>query len=93
MKDPKPCDVCHIGTLRPQRQTYATWYDGHLILLPDVDTWLCDVCGEFFYDPTVIARVDWLLGTQQPMPPSGTHQGSSKGMGTAVLSSGRRRSA
>lgn len=93
MKDPGPCDVCHLGTLRPQPQTYATWYDGYLVLLPDANAWLCDVCGEFFYDPTVIARIGWLLGAQQPTRSSGTHHDRTRDVGAAALSSGRRRSA
>lgn len=46
------------------------------MIVPDVDAWLCDVCGDFFHDPEVTARIELLLGntptaphpTQRPEP-------------------------
>lgn len=88
----KTCDTCHIGTLQHQRQTYATWYHGHLVVLPGVDAWLCDVCAEFFYDPMMIARIDMLLGSQQTLHPTGERRRSDHGI-MGFSSSARRGSA
>jgi len=33
-----------------------------MIVLPNVDGWICDVCGDFVYDSEVVARAELLLG-------------------------------
>ena len=43
--------------------TYTSWLDGKLVVLPNVDGWLCDVCGEFLHDPEAVARTELLLGS------------------------------
>lgn len=56
------CDVCHIGLLQPRRVTYATRLGDHLLMLPDIHVFICDVCGESVYDPETMARIEMLLG-------------------------------
>lgn len=41
------CEHCHIGTLHRRRRTHTRWLAGHLILVPNIEILLCDVCGEF----------------------------------------------
>jgi YgiT-type zinc finger domain-containing protein len=64
MTEPKQCEVCHIGTMHPMRAAYTTWLHGHLVIVPDVHAWLCDVCGEFEHAEDIIARIEFLLGNQ-----------------------------
>lgn len=45
-----------------QRGSYTSWLEGHLVIQPNVPIWVCDVCGEFMYDPETVARVEVLLG-------------------------------
>lgn len=61
---PKPCEVCHIGTLNPVHSTYTSWLQDQFIMVPDLNAWLCDVCGEFQFDSDIIARIELLLGNQ-----------------------------
>jgi YgiT-type zinc finger domain-containing protein len=56
------CDICHIGLLQPRRVTYAARLGDHLLMLPDIHVFICDVCGEATYDPETIARIEMLLG-------------------------------
>lgn len=56
------CTVCHIGLLHLRRVTYTRMMDHHLLILPNMAVWLCDVCGEFSYDPEAMRRLHMLLG-------------------------------
>jgi YgiT-type zinc finger domain-containing protein len=56
------CDVCHIGLLHPRRVTYAAQVGNNLLVLPGIQVFICDVCGESTYDPQTIARIEMLLG-------------------------------
>ena len=62
------CDVCNLGVLRTHKTTYSSWWRGHLVVLPDVLTWICDVCGETTYETDTIIRVELLLGDGLPAP-------------------------
>ena len=56
------CDACHIGILQNRRVTYAARWGSGVVLLPDINVFICDVCGEAIYDPEIMARVQMLLG-------------------------------
>jgi YgiT-type zinc finger domain-containing protein len=56
------CDVCHIGLLQPRRVTYAARLGNSLLMLPGIQVFICDVCGESTYDPETIGRIEMLLG-------------------------------
>ena len=58
------CLNCHIGTLQRTRATYTQWLNGHLLVVPDVAAWRCDMCGDFAYDDEMLVRVELLLGSQ-----------------------------
>ncbi len=62
------CTACHIGTLHSTRATYTRWLKKNLVIVPNVDARLCDVCGEFYYEPEAIARIEILLSGDQPSP-------------------------
>lgn len=64
MTEPKPCEVCHIGTMHPTQASYTTWCQGQFVVVPNIDAWLCDVCGEFWHEPELVARVEMLLGNK-----------------------------
>jgi YgiT-type zinc finger domain-containing protein len=56
------CDACHIGLMHPRRVTYAARVGDHLLMVPGIHVFICDVCGESMYDPETIARIEMLLG-------------------------------
>ena len=56
------CLNCRIGNLRQKDVTDAQWLGDQLVLVPNVTTWQCDVCGDFAYDDETLVRVDFLLG-------------------------------
>ncbi len=58
------CDICHIGAMQPLTATYTAWLDGNLVVLPNVDGWMCDVCGEFVHDQETVTRTELLLGSR-----------------------------
>jgi YgiT-type zinc finger domain-containing protein len=68
MSEPEtiPCLNCHLGMLRRIRATYAHWFQGELIVVPDAGAWQCDVCGEFVYDDDAIVFAELLAGASAP---------------------------
>lgn len=58
------CEICHIGTRRPQKTTYTVWVDGQLILLPNVVAWVCDMCADAEYESETIEWLELLLGIE-----------------------------
>lgn len=67
------CDACHIGILQTRRVTYARRWGNGVVLLPDVDVFICDVCGEAIYDPEIMARIQMLLGSDLASSSSERH--------------------
>lgn len=65
MTDNKQCETCHIGTLHAMQATYTSWIDDQLIIVPNIEAWLCDVCADFWHEPDAIARIEMLLGSKQ----------------------------
>ena len=58
------CNICHIGSPRSHRATYARWHYGQFIVLSGMPAWRCDVCGDTFYDDQALARLFLLLGPE-----------------------------
>jgi len=56
------CPNCHIGSLRRGCAPYAAWHGGALVVVPDMPTWLCDVCGLRTYDADILDSLLPLLG-------------------------------
>jgi hypothetical protein len=61
------CPTCHIGTLRETNTTYVRQLGARrfaLVSVPNVLTWVCDMCGEHTYDQETIDRLEALLGPE-----------------------------
>jgi YgiT-type zinc finger domain-containing protein len=56
----EPCAVCG-GELRHTTTTYTQEYEGQLIVVENVPAWVCDQCGETYFDPDVVERVQALI--------------------------------
>ncbi|HEC22498.1 MAG TPA: type II toxin-antitoxin system MqsA family antitoxin [Chloroflexi bacterium] len=91
--DEPKCEFCHIGTLHARRATYALQVDRHLVILPDVPAWTCDVCGSSGYDAEVIAWIEMLLGTEDSAGFSSDQASPERGAAyLSILASSRQRS-
>jgi YgiT-type zinc finger domain-containing protein len=88
------CEVCHIGTRRAQRTTYAYWTDGQLVLMPNVAVWVCDVCADVEYDLDAITRLEQLLGIEPTFRDTESRVSAlTNADGLSPLAASRRRSA
>lgn len=58
------CDVCHIGSMRPQRAIYARWHDGQFVVVPGVPALRCDFCGDILFDENALTQLVLLLGPE-----------------------------
>lgn len=54
------CNVCQ-GGLRATQTTYTQWYEGRLIVVENVSAWECAQCGETYFDPDVVERIQALI--------------------------------
>lgn len=54
------CNVCH-GRLTKQRMSYTQWYEGRLLVIENVPAWVCEQCGETYFDPDVVEQVQSLI--------------------------------
>lgn len=57
---PETCNVCE-GNLRHELVSYTQWYQGRLIVIENVPAWVCEQCGETYYDPDVVERIQALI--------------------------------
>lgn len=57
------CPACHVGHLHDERGTYTQWYEGQLVVVPNVPAQVCDYCGETHFHPVVLERLQQLLWT------------------------------
>lgn len=55
------CPACHVGRLGEVRSTYTQRHEGQLIIVPNVPAQVCDYCGETFFHPVVLERLNQLL--------------------------------
>lgn len=71
------CPDCHIGTLHETTTTYVRRMGDMLVTLPNVLTWVCDICGEHSYDEDTLERLETLLGPEASFsrePPTRRHR-------------------
>lgn len=54
------CDVCG-GQLHHTLTTYTQEYEGRIIVVENVPAWVCDQCGEAYFDPDVVEQVQNLI--------------------------------
>jgi len=59
----KECNVCH-GTLKQILTTYTQQYKGRLIVVENVPAWVCEQCGETYYDPDIVERIQALIWSE-----------------------------
>jgi len=60
------CTVCFIGSLRPKRIAHTRATENELIVLPNVEAYVCDMCGAIHRKMDGIARMEFLLGEPAP---------------------------
>ncbi len=61
------CPNCHLGRLRHRKMTFASTFQGDLLVVPNTTALICDVCGETVVDPEMLTRLSGLLSTGKPM--------------------------
>jgi YgiT-type zinc finger domain-containing protein len=54
------CNVCE-GRLNRQNVTYTQFYEGQFMIIEHVPAWVCEQCGEVYYDPEVVDRIQHLI--------------------------------
>lgn len=54
------CNVCH-GHVKHTTTTYTQEYEGRLIIVENVPAWVCEQCGETYFDPEVVERIQNLI--------------------------------
>jgi YgiT-type zinc finger domain-containing protein len=59
------CPVCHYGKLQACKTTYTQVYGERFIVVPNVSTLVCDVCGEKIFDHDTLLRLSGLLGVER----------------------------
>ena len=56
----EPCSVCG-GNLRHTATNYTQEYEGRIIVVENVPAWVCDQCGETYFDPDVVEQIQALI--------------------------------
>jgi len=59
------CNVCR-GRVEKQLTTYTQWFEGRLIVVENVPAWVCTQCGETYYDPDVVERLQSVIWSAEP---------------------------
>jgi len=54
------CSVCHSG-ISPKNITYTQWYQGELIAVEDVPAKVCPNCGEEYFSPDIVDRIQKVI--------------------------------
>jgi YgiT-type zinc finger domain-containing protein len=54
------CNVCH-GQVKQTTITYTQWIDGRVIVVENVPAWRCEQCGETYFDPQIVAKLQALI--------------------------------
>jgi YgiT-type zinc finger domain-containing protein len=81
------CSSCHVGKVRTHRTTFTHWYSGELVVVPGVQAWRCDYCGEAFFDNEALSQLVLLLGPEatssdtQRRRAKGLEGGAEEGLG------------
>lgn len=54
------CNVCHSKT-ESTLTTYTQQYKGQIIIVENVPAQVCEQCGETYFDPDVVERIQALI--------------------------------
>ena len=84
------CQICHIGTLHRKTRTHTRWAAGTLILVPNVEIFVCDVCNEIVETSLAPDLLENLLGNQ--LDSAGNLRSSKSAHNVVVVTSNQRRS-
>lgn len=60
------CPNCHLGRLKRRKMTFASTFQGDLLVVPNTTALICDVCNETVVDPDMLTRLSGLLSTGKP---------------------------
>ncbi len=55
------CDECGIGHCHPVKAPYLLQTGKHMLVLPDSPAYVCDICGNRFFDDEFLTGVHYLL--------------------------------
>ena len=55
------CDECGIGHCRPISTPYLLKLGKHMMVVPDSPAYVCDICGNRFFDENFLDGVHYLL--------------------------------
>jgi len=55
------CDECGIGHCRPISAPYLMMLGKHMMVMPDSPAYVCDICGNRFFDDNFLYGVHYLL--------------------------------
>lgn len=58
------CEACH-KKIAYQMTTCIQLIEGRLIVIENVRAWVCDQCGETFYDPDVVERIQNIIWSNE----------------------------
>lgn len=64
---PPKCKYCGFDTYQDVIKA-ALWMDGGLVVVEDIPAWLCEGCGEQFFDEKVTQRIEKLLACSAAKP-------------------------
>jgi len=66
------CNRCRIGRLQAITTPYLTKINGHIMVMPDIPAYHCDMCGLVRYDQQFLVNIEKLL--DQFISPSYTQE-------------------
>ncbi|MBP6016616.1 MAG: YgiT-type zinc finger protein [Candidatus Promineofilum sp.] len=55
------CQECGIGRCRPVTTPYLLPIGKHMLVMPDSPAYVCDICGNRFFDDEFLNGVHYLL--------------------------------
>lgn len=54
------CNVCQ-GKTKSTLTTYTQRYKDQIVIVENVPAWVCEQCGETYFDPEVVERIQGLI--------------------------------
>jgi YgiT-type zinc finger domain-containing protein len=61
----RTCGICQRPLVN-NLVTHTQWYKGRLIVIENVPAWVCEQCGETYYDPDVVDQLQRLIWSDAP---------------------------
>jgi YgiT-type zinc finger domain-containing protein len=56
----KVCNVCK-SSLQNTLTTYTQWIEDRFVVVENVPAWVCEQCGETYFDPEIVDRIQTLI--------------------------------